>query len=193
MSALLLIIALLLPPAPLARAVHVFIVEPTGEQQTAAEQTFVAASVVGAIDFWHTLAPTPTELTVTDTHMITVTGDPLASLDWSRPYLTDASSDVTIFVIDTSTNHGRLLGFAAGEAQAYYGAVWAVLDGYPGPDGLAATLAHELGHVLYGLDDAPGLDIMGYPVAAYHAHFIGCTSLAALGAPCRALYLPVVV
>lgn len=191
MITLLAMLALLFPPAPVSRAVHVIVVEPVGEQQTAAEATHSAASVVGAISFWQTLAPTPTQLTVTDTRMITVTGDPLASLDWSLPYLTDASPDVTIFIIDTSTNHGRLLGFAAGEAQAYYGAVWAVLDGYPGPDGLAATLAHELGHVLYGLPDAPGQDIMGYPVAAYHARFIGCTSLAALGAPCRAFYLPV--
>jgi hypothetical protein len=54
--------------------------------------------------------------------------------------------------------------------------------------------AHELGHAVYGLPDLyEGLDIMNPFQAreAYEVGAVGCASLAALGAPCRRVYLPI--
>lgn len=62
----------------------------------------------------------------------------------------------------------------------------------------AAILAHELGHVLYHLndlyDDGPcdPYDLMCAPETAYHADWLGCQSLAAIGGGCKTQYLPIV-
>lgn len=145
------------------------------------------ASVRGAISFWEGRA----QLQIVSTEVVTITDNPLASLEWSRPWLREDGS-VTIFIIDNSDTHALLLGIAAGESQDYYGAIWVVTHGFPGEDGLAATLAHELGHVLFHLPDQTGLDIMASPILPYERHFIGCKSLALLGTPCRRLYFPMV-
>lgn len=174
------------------RIIHVLFVIPTGETLTNAEQARGLAAVADAAVFWSTHSPIPADLQVRSTVVIT-TGDPYASLEWSRPYLHNANPDVTIFVIDNGASGRLLLGHSVGQAQDYYGAIWVVTQGYPGDDGLAAALAHELGHVLYGLNDLPPgpTDIMRMPpTAAYRAGWIGCDSLERLGAPCTRFYVP---
>lgn len=181
------ILALLIHLAPPERCIRVVFVVPPGEQLTNAEQAEAIAAVAGGVAFWHA------DLPIKSTSVITIAAD--TSLEWSRPYLHDASADLTLFIIDNSTNGKLLPNGAVGQAQDYYGAIWVVLHGFPGEGGLAATIAHELGHVVYGLDDLPpGLtDIMSMPpTVAYHAGFIGCTSLAAIEAPCHYSYMPLV-
>lgn len=54
--------------------------------------------------------------------------------------------------------------------------------------------AHEIGHAVYALPDlTEGLDIMNPWRArdAYDRGAVGCASLAALGSPCRRVYLPI--
>lgn len=183
----LLIIALLIHIAPPDRCIRVVFVVPPGERLTNAEQAQAITAIAGGVAFWHA------DLPIQSTSVITIGVD--TSLEWSRPYLHDDAVDLTIFVIDNSTSGKLLPGGAVGQAQDYYGAIWVVLNGFPGPDGLAATIAHELGHVVYDLDDLPpGLtDIMSMPpTTAYRARFVGCTSLAQLERPCSYTYLPLV-
>lgn len=174
------------------RIIHILFVVPTGETLTNAEQARGVAAVADAVAFWTEHSPIATDLRIRSTVVMTTT-DAYTSLEWAGPLLRDANPEVTIFIIDNSASGKLLLGHSVGQAQDYYGAAWIVLDGFPGDDGLAAALAHELGHVVYGLDDLPAgpTDIMRMPpTAAYRAGWIGCESLAALGAPCVRFYVP---
>lgn len=176
----------------LLAAILIIFVVPTGETLTNAEQARSFAAVADAATFWSAHSPIATDLRIRSTVVMTAT-DAYTSLEWARPLLREGNPEVTIFIIDNSASGKLLLGHSVGQAQDYYGAAWVVQGGYPGDDGLAAALAHELGHVLYGLDDlSPGpTDIMRMPpTAAYHAGWIGCDSLARMGAPCTRFYVP---
>lgn len=190
----LLAIALLLPVPPIARPVHVVFVVPPGEHLTSEERASGVQSVTDATTWWQRHSPIPTELALTSTDVITLSGDVYTSLEWTRPYLRNANPAITIFIIDNTVSGRWLIGRdAVGESQDYYGVVWVVLRGLPGLDGLAATITHELGHVAYHLDDLPpgSVDIMRMPpTTAYHAGTVGCASLKALGQPCVRVYLP---
>lgn len=172
----------------IAHAIHLIYVEPTGAIFTPAEQAAARSGIAGAVAFWQDLAPTPVPLMIADERMITATGDIYQSLEWSRPDWGTPPA-LTIFVIDGST---PLLGDSLAQSQTPLGLVWALRgDG----DTFAATMAHELGHVVYGLphqyqasNDVMGLD----PLTAYQRRSIGCASLAELGRPCARIYLPLV-
>lgn len=197
MSRLIAILALVLSVAPpIERGISVVFVVPDGEQLTADEQATAMQSIASGAAFWQDHSPIATSIPIVGSSVVTVTGDVYGSLEWAIPYLVDDNPGITVFVIDNSNSRRWLFGDAVGEAQDYYGAAWVVLDGIPGDDGLAAVVAHELGHVVYGLDDLPAgpRDMMRMPpTVAYRDGAIGCTSLAALGAPCQKVYLPFVV
>ncbi len=175
--------------------IDIVYVQPAGESLTADEQQQALGAVRAAAEWWHDLSPIPTAFStgVTSTLVLTAT-DPLASFAWLKARAT-VSERITVYVIDNSNSRRLLFGDSAGEAQDYYGVVAVVLYGLPGPEGLAATVAHELGHVAYGLDDLSPLtlDIMGDAAGSYARRFVGCESLAALGRPCVRVWLPGIV
>lgn len=188
MMRLLFILALLLPQAPPARGLVVVFVEPKGETFTADEQAAAMAGIDGALAFWRDHLADPIAVNVITTEFITATDRMTDSLDWSQPYWA-SPNDVTLFVIDSPY---PLVGDAVGQAQTPLGLIWVLrTDG----DAFAATVAHELGHVVYNLPhayDDPD-DIMGIvPLIAYQRGTIGCTSLARLEQPCARLYVPMV-
>ena len=183
MLSLILLLSLLCPPA---RAVYIIYVEPVGQALTVAEQTAARAGVQAAIDYWQALAPSPVPLAIASERTITATGDVTAGFEWSRAYWTNG---ITIFVIDTDR---PLLGAYLAQSQTALGLIWAVRGS---GDTFAATMAHELGHVVYGLPHQyqAAIDIMGLdPTPAYQRRTIGCATLARLGRPCVAVWLPLV-
>jgi hypothetical protein len=187
---LLLLLALLLPSAPPTRPIHIIFVQPEGEQFTNEERVTAARAIADAALFWSAYA----DFEILSAQSITVTGDVYHDLVWSNAYLSEGNTGMTVFVIDNSNSRLSMDG-AAGAAQDYYGAVYVLLYGYPGEHALAATLAHEMGHVQWGLPDLPWGrdDIMSIPPTMAYSHgFIGCGSLEQLGAPCRRLWLPLV-
>lgn len=184
------ILIMLCPPRP----VHVVYVVPAGETFTADEQAAAREQIDQALVWWEARADR--RFQVADTVSLTTTADVYHDLrSWSMPYLTSADR-LTIFVIDNSESGALIFDNSAGEAQDYYGAIWVVTRGYPGEGGLGAATAHEVGHVVYGLDHPPepcALDIMcaRTPVAAYREGVLGCFTGALLGQPCdKRTYLP---
>lgn len=179
-----------LPPPKMTRAITVVFVEPPGEQFTGTMQAQAYADTAQALAWWEALSPTPTTLRITATRTMTVTSDVYATL----PYF---SGDLTIVIIDNQQSARLLDDRARGLANPSAGMVWVVHG--TGGISLQADIAHELGHAVYGLPDryqTPGacvaMDIMCFRHdQAYAAHWIGCGSLADLGAPCRATYLPI--
>jgi len=127
--------------------------------------------------------------------VITVTDEIYAVYDWMPVTLRDDGTILITIVDDSSTRRyfdfrdRRIAGFALADN------VYAVLIGLPGEHGLAALIAHELGHAAMGLPDlypADQWDIMSAPAWAYNSNFVGCRSLAALGSPCTRSYLPLI-
>lgn len=180
-----LIILLLCVLSANGSTLHLVYVSIPGETFTTAEQQQALVSTQRAVDWWNI----PTNI-ITSTLVLTQT-DALTNFDWQRQRAV-VSDDITIYVIDNSNSHRLLFGDSAGEAQEYYKIAAVVLYGLPGEKGLEATITHELGHILYHLDDQPQglIDIMGDTATAYRMHFIGCASLAAMGKPCQTTYLP---
>lgn len=194
MLRLLLLITLLYPltpGAPAPRLIHIVYVQPqeASAPLTLTQQAAARASIAEALAFWQDLAPQPRPLTIADERTITASGDIEDSFEWSRPAW-QGPPDLTLFVINSTK---PLLGNSLAQSQTPLGLIWALRgDG----DAFAATIAHELGHVVYGLphqyQDAG--DIMGLaPIVAYQQRFLGCSTLAQLGAPCRQVWLPLIV
>lgn len=174
--------------------IAVVFVQPDGETLTDQEQTAGMLAVADATAFWGQRSLALARMSIASSAVMTssesVYTDWMALLPANSAPLT---SEVKIFLVDNSASRRWFAGPRPALAL-YSGIIWAVLYGLPGTDGLAAALAHELGHAVYQLDDlaADGsLDIMAWPiVSAYQAGAIGCRSLAALGAPCLTIYLP---
>lgn len=189
MIALIVMLSFLFPPAPLTRDVRVIFVEPTGESFNQTRANAALGAIQTAMAFWQGHAV----LTITSTSILTLT-DPttFSDLTWSLPMLAP-NGPVTIFILDNTVSNARLPGGDVGDAQDYFRAIWVCQFG----DVLPAVLAHELGHVLFDLpdlyrtpDQCAHPDIMCDHVAAFQRGFIGCNSLAFLGTPCHAAYLP---
>lgn len=170
-----------------ARPLHLVYVEIPHAVWSTEERTEARRSIEAALDFWQQLAPAPVALEIASEQIISTTEVVTAQLEWSRPYFLGPPA-LTIFLIDTTD---PLLGSSWAQSQTPLGLIWAI----KGSGGhFAATMAHELGHVVYGLPHAFGeTDIMGLdPHPAYDARTIGCESMARLGRPCARLWLPVV-
>lgn len=185
------------PLAQTPRQVRLILVVPAGESLTDQERTIYRVHAQAALDWWQQHAPHPITHTLGVTEVITPDADVYHDLrSWSLPYLTENNPGMTLFLIDNSTSNALLFDDSGGESQDYYGAIWAVMHGVPDS---GAVIAHEVGHVSYHLNHPATcgngtLDLMCYQgmVTAYRLGFIGCASLAALGAPCTDAYLPAV-
>lgn len=173
MPSLLLILALVLPPAPPVWRVLVLV--PPGAAPAAAAP--YAADLDAALAWWQARGFDVGRRGAAEVR--TLTGDPLADL---------GPGVVAVIVTDTF-----LLDQYQGLAGA--GQIW-VTTAAPN---LPAVMAHELGHAALwlpnGADDCRDVDIM-CPVgldAAYRAGVVGCATLARLGRPCVTVALPEVV
>lgn len=171
---------------------HLIYVESPGETFSPAQRATTRAQVADALAWWDRaavaggLAPPGLALVEVQTAQV---DDPFAPL-WFAPLVTYDNPALEIYVVANHRARALLRGRFAGEAAPAYRALFAVAHAYPG---LAPTVAHELGHVLYDLPDLyerPGqcraMDLMCYPAPAYAAGTLGCRSLATLGQPCLA-------
>lgn len=169
--------------------IHLLFIQPSGETYTEQERIETIQAVHDAAQFWGY------DSVIVSTQFYTVTDDvyykPLN--EWST--VTVASQDeVYIFVVDNTVHKEALFGYG-GYAQNYYRLIVVLND-----RALDARIAHELGHIIYGLPDwytMPGkcttVDIMCDGEAAYKQNIKGCNTLDFIGKPCYRIYLPLVV
>ncbi len=190
------LLLLLLLPAPVQRSVRLIVVQPPYETVDAAAVWAAQQGVIDAAAFWRSRAPFTVDLLLVETSIITTEIDVFSGTEWSIG-LADPN-DVTIVIIDNRNSGKLLFTRQGGWAQPWNALAVVLLRHVVGLNALPAMIAHELGHVLFDLPDLyaiPGAcsmpDIMCYQVVAYNAPTIGCVSLALLGAPCKRVYLPV--
>lgn len=191
------LLLLLLPPAPIQRSVRLIVVQPPYETVDAAAIQTAQQGVRDAATFWRMRAPFVVDLVLVSTEVITIEGDVYRDTAWSIG-LADPNY-VTIVIIDNRKSGGKLLlGRQGGWAQPWNALAVMLLRQSVGQNALPAMIAHELGHVLFDLPDLyviPGAcsmpDIMCYQIVAYNTPTIGCVSVARLGYPCKRVYLPV--
>lgn len=172
--------------------VRLLYVESPGEQFTPDGLSAARTAALEALAWWYDRAPSPVAYRVTEELLIAV-GNPFTAERWMAPYVTFENQILEIYIV-ANAHSGKMLYGHAGYAAPNYRAVFVVSDSVTG---LAPAIAHELGHVLYGLPDLyniPGAcrapDIMCYPAAPYRAGIVGCLSLAYLGNACERTYLP---
>jgi hypothetical protein len=168
--------------------IHLIFVQPNHETFTEQEKSEAIASLYRAGEFWDV----PVHILSTDTYTTSVDVYSRPLNEW---HTVEANQqEITIYIVDHSSSGALLFGYG-GYAQDYY-RLAVVVNG----NGTDARIAHELGHVLYGLPDwytmpnkcnAP--DIMCDAESAFRANIKGCNTLAFLGTPCYTLSLPVIV
>jgi hypothetical protein len=96
--------------------------------------------------------------------------------------------------VNNLTTHRRMYEEHEGLAMYDSSAAWVVMS----RSNQQATIAHELGHVLFDLPDSylddlacVQVDIMCDPSVAYYNNNLGCRSREVLGHPCFRVYMPV--
>lgn len=172
------LILALLPPAAPPTPVRVVLVGAF----TPAEQAEAVSRVERAVAFWEARAPQPAGAVV-------VTPPVLAVLPDSYPaWLADLGfhDEYTVYILNTPPYPFGPVHWHANFAQRY------TVTTYNHPVSTEATLAHEIGHLLYNLPDlypCGETDIMCNPASAYPDR-LGCATLAHLGAPCQRVALP---
>lgn len=171
----------------LSLLIYLIFVEPSGETYTPQEQAYTIEQVQHATAFWGYTTQIETSMLYPQQDAFSLPLDTWATLPSAE------GSAITIYVVDNSESRRLFFGSYGGYAQDFYRAATGLSSTF-----LAATLAHELGHVLYGLPDwyrDPTLcyatDIMCDGVAAYNAGVIGCRTLDFIGRPCEKIYLPI--
>lgn len=178
------LLALALGPAPHARAAPDLGVRPVrlvlrstdAAVLTAADAARITAHVEAALAWWSARGP----------DRLTLAAVAAESGPW-LPGEMDPDPVPTIYAV----------GDPGTDAYALHRRGWAyIASGLPDEE-WPHTVAHELGHLLYDLNDlyltrdcGRTLDIMCASRTAYDAGTIGCVSLAALGRPCQRTYLP---
>lgn len=163
------------------------LVEPDGEQFTQQEMDRAIVSTLSAMSWWSVLAPTPLSLVISDTIVITATGEIFnTTIDMTNSYKN------SIYILDNSSS-GRLIFNTHMGAMTSLHQVWIVTSA----PNMEVTITHELGHMLYGLPDwydIPGkcvvIDIMCFDYIAYTQKTIGCLSLEYMNHPCDKTYIP---
>lgn len=184
-------------PRSVGIPVRTVFVQPAGERFTDEEKVQVIDELADAVQWWNSrLADQPTlpvtltmDLVLSDTYVLTSTEEVFVS-----PFMVDttsvlAKSGITLFFVDNSDHPERSLRDRVGVAWPPSEA-WILLVG-----GGPWTIAHELGHLRFNLPDRwptakDPVDIMSTPEVAYQQAFLGCATLADLGAPCRVVFLP---
>lgn len=165
--------------------VYLIFVQPSGEYYTPEEKTAITHTVYRATAFWgYDNILIYENMIYPDQDVYSLPLSEWAVLPQSQP------NTITIYVVDNSESRRYFFTGYLGYAQDYYRFAAVLSSSW-----LAATLAHELGHVLYGLPDwylseCEGIDIMCDAIAAWQIGFIGCKSLAYIGKPCQKYYLP---
>lgn len=187
------------PSASISRSVHLVIAVPADEVLEGVEQSAIIAQAQDALTFWQDHSPiTTTLMLASDMTILDLAPsiNPYADTGYYRPFEHWGQSDIYVMVVENSASRAIFAEGAAGFADPGYGFAAAVAHGYPGEDALGATLAHELGHVLYGLPDrgwcSDDLMCSPSPVAAYRAGWLGCRTLETLGAPCARVWVPLI-
>ena len=170
--------------------IDIIFVSPPNEVFTDEEKKYTIESVQNAVSFWNKEYDIHTQDLTIDSNPYTVTMD-----QWCQCNIFTAEVSIRLFIIDNSESKALLFNHYAGYAQNYLQIGVLVLDSSPVE--LAAQIAHELGHIFYNLDDmytihgmCNQIDIMCYPQSAYSQRFIGCLTLAYIGAPCNTIHLP---
>lgn len=163
-------------------------VQPKGEAYTPQEQAYTVTQVREAAAFWGYEADIRTAMLLTDKAVFE-----LPINQWAA--IPTGNTGITVFVVDTSKGDQLFFDSYGGYAQRYYQIITAVRN-----NNLGATVAHELGHVIYGLPDwylQPGkcaaIDIMCDAVTAYNRKIKGCLTLDFLGTPCYTVRIPLVI
>jgi hypothetical protein len=169
--------------------VHLLFIQPTGEVYTQQEQAETIQAVHDSAAFWGYAVD------IVDTQLITtnvdVYNEPITM--WSTLSVAE-QNEVYVYAVDHSSSGALLFGYG-GYAQDYY-RLLVIVNG----NAQDARIAHELGHVLYGLPDwykIPGKcnapDIMCDAEYAYRKNIKGCNTLAFLGTPCYTISLPLII
>lgn len=163
-------------------------VQPKGEAYTPQEQAYTIQQVKEATAFWGYEADIRTAMLLTDKAVFELPIDQWAAIP-------TGNTGITIFVVDTSKGDQLFFDSYGGYAQRYYQIITAVRN-----NNLGATVAHELGHVMYGLPDwylqagkCVAIDIMCDAVTAYNRKIKGCLTLDFLGTPCYTLHVPLII
>lgn len=174
--ALLILTIIFLPVAPKTEYLNIVFVN------TDMDQSLVDATQ-RALDYWQRAQSA--NIAIGNVHTQTIRGDVLAEI------VNTFHDELTLYIIDQD---GPLLegndnSYAHGVALPYEFAAVTIVQ----PVGNTETIiAHELGHLLYGLGElcgGNGSDVMCNPVSAYPRRY-GCATLAALGNPCYNLHMP---
>lgn len=204
MTVLLLALALILPPGSQAAppiTVALYLVVPPGVSEQPDDAGQAKGSVQAALAWWRDHDPARTTFVVRALRRVTL---PRPGDDgWLLPIPRyPAGDNLAVWVYVNRDPWYTLPGspLGAGLGLAYGGNVITVLEPRQMPWTRAATIAHEVGHVVYTLPDlyrddpacAQGLDLMCNADAAYIQSWLGCRSLARIGGACRPIYLPLI-
>lgn len=181
MLALILALALILPPAP--PTVTILLVSPPGETWTPDEQERAVSATMDALAWWTRNSPVSVPGFVLGAASIITPADfSYTNFAWERPYYHHPTNNLTVFVIDNSSSHRTMAG-ALGWAQVPCKAITVLLSG--SQDELASVIAHEYGHAILDLDHAPlgAFDIMAPSPSSepYHTNTVGYSTRKALG------------
>jgi hypothetical protein len=191
MLAALLILALFLPPAapaPAPTPVRVVLVATDEGGYTDEQRADILARVERALAFWYDRAPQAIATTVEAAAPLAAPGDLALWVADLTPH-----SEHTVYVVNNEATGLPLPGGSYGAASH---ALRFALVTSRAPLSAEAVLAHEFGHLLYGLrhvcPDGGGSDIMCNHVGAYRLGKLGCGTLGQLGRPCQRLGLMMV-
>lgn len=170
------------PPEPVEPLRVVFISADAGVF-TKAEEAEGLARAARALAFWEARAGLPFPLAVEHGGSFVAEGE-------VGPWLAElgAHDALTVYVVKVPP-----YPFGPVRAYALHELRYAVVT-WDAPLGPEAVLAHELGHLLYGLADTypcGETDVMCNPSSAY-PHRLGCATLAQLGGRCWQVGLPIV-
>jgi hypothetical protein len=146
-------------------------------------------AVADAFQYWQDRAPQPVPFALRDER--TIYRENVQTVVWFRGLLTFDNPAAEIYIVYNDVSGSPIAG-TYGEAYPYYRAA-IVVSRYHG-DQVMALIAHELGHVLYQLPEAPcdAIDIMCEPIPAVERGALGCATLAELGRECYRVGLPLV-
>jgi hypothetical protein len=177
MPLLILILAIVfIPVAPTTEYLHIVFIN------TPVDQSLVD-DTQSALDYWS--AAKPANIAIGAVSSQEIETDILVEI------VNTFHDELTLYIInqDAALLTGND-GYAHGVAMPYEFAAVTIKQ----PIGNTETIiAHELGHLIYGLGElcgGTGSDIMCNPISAY-PHRYGCATLGKLGRPCFNLSLPI--
>jgi hypothetical protein len=177
-----------LSPAPVTEPVRVVLVATDEGGYTDEQQAAILARVGRALAFWSDRAPAPIATTVEAAAPLAAPGDLALWVADLPPH-----SEYTVYVVNNEATGRALPGGSYGAASH---ALRFALVTSQAPLSAEATLAHEVGHLLYDLRHVcpadGGSDIMCNWVGAYRLGKLGCGTLGQLGAPCERVGLAMV-